>query len=106
MESIGFLVNDIIQCLSNHIHHKPDLLTAAGGGAREPLLQFIADLTNIPVGHSAMKDRTAYGVYKLLNPNYESDVSKSVDHVFLPNETDKIIEKKEKWKQTIQDSLH
>ena len=105
MESIGFLVNDIIQCLSNHIHHKPDLLTAAGGGAREPLLQFIADLTNIPVGHSAMKDRTAYGVYKLLNPNYESDVSKSVDHVFLPNETDKIIEKKEKWSDSISSYL-
>lgn len=106
MESIGFLVDDILECLSPHIKQKPDLLTAAGGGAREPLLQFIADLTGISVGHSAMKDRTAYGVYKLLNPNYESDLSKNVDYIFSPNTTNKIIEKKSQWKQTIQDSLH
>jgi len=101
MESIGFLVNDIIQCLITHIQHRPDLLTAAGGGAREPLLQFVADLTGIPVGHSAMKDRTAYGVYKLLNPNYESDVTKSVYHIFSPNSSSEIREKKDKWRGAI-----
>ena len=105
MESIGFLVDDILECLSPHIKQKPDLLTAAGGGAREPLLQFIADLTGISVGHSAMKDRTAYGVYKLLNPNYESDLSKNVDYIFSPNTTNKIIEKKEKWRTLLKKFL-
>lgn len=101
MESIGFLVNDILGCLSPIIKSKPNILTAAGGGARNPLLQFIADLTGLPVGHSAMKDRTAYGVYKLLNPNYQSDASKNMDQIFSPEQSDKIKEKKEQWRDAI-----
>ena len=101
MESIGLLVNDILECLAPVMKSKPGLLTAAGGGARAPLLQFIADLTGIPVGHSAMKDRTAYGVYRLLNPDYESDSSKSIDLIFSPNPSEIIKEKKLKWKAAI-----
>ena len=101
MESIGFLVNDILECLSLNIKNKPDFLTAAGGGARQPLLQFIANLTGIPVGHSAMKDRTAYGVYKLLNPDHNSASLKIMDHVFDPNQKEHQLEKKEKWKNAI-----
>ena len=101
MESIGFLVNDILECLSLNIKNKPDLLTAAGGCARQPLLQFIANLTGIPVGHSAMKDRTAYGVYKLLNPDHNSASLKIMDHVFDPNQKEHQLEKKEKWKNAI-----
>ncbi len=101
MESIGFLVNDILEYLAPYIKNKLGLLTAAGGGAREPLLQFIADLTGIPVGHSAMKDRTAYGVYKLLNPSYKSESLKIMDHVFEPNQKKQQLEKKEKWKNVI-----
>ena len=76
---------------------KPSLLTAAGGGSRSPLLQFIADLTGISVGHSTMKDRTAYGIFRLLNPTYQSDASKSVDKIFSPIPSQKINEKKLKW---------
>ncbi|MCH7762250.1 MAG: hypothetical protein IIB95_00735 [Candidatus Marinimicrobia bacterium] len=65
MESIGFLVSNIIERLDIR-DQMPDLLTASGGGGRPPLLQFIADLLSIPVGHSSMKDRTALGVYYLL----------------------------------------
>jgi len=84
---------------------KPEILTAAGGGARTPLLQFISDLTGIPVGHSAMKDRTAYGVYRLLNPEYQTDLSKSIDTIFSPNPTEKIYEKKSLWRNAIQGNI-
>jgi glycerol kinase len=83
---------------------KPSLLTAAGGGARSPLLQFIADLTEIPVRHSAMKDRTALGVYRLLNPNYKSDTSKSMDQIFSPNSTNKIMKKKLQWRDALKNA--
>ena len=97
MESIGFLVSDILECLEPIMSSKPSLLTAAGGGSRSPLLQFIADLTGISVGHSTMKDRTAYGIFRLLNPTYQSDSSKSVDQIFSPIPSQKINEKKLKW---------
>ena len=45
----------------------PDMLTASGGGARAPLLQFIADMLMIAVGHISLKDRTAIGVLQLLH---------------------------------------
>jgi glycerol kinase len=80
-------------------------LTAAGGGSRSPLLQFIADLTGISVGHSTMKDRTAYGIFRLLNPTYQSDSSKSVDQIFSPILSQKINEKKLKWRNAIQDNI-
>ena len=66
MESIGFLVHDIIKQmdLKNAL---PDMLTASGGGARAPLLQFIADMLMIAVGHISLKDRTAIGVLQLLH---------------------------------------
>ena len=105
MESIGLLVNDILDCLSPVMRSKPEILTAAGGGARTPLLQFISDLTGIPVGHSAMKDRTAYGVYRLLNPEYQTDLSKSIDTIFSPNPTEKIYEKKSLWRNAIQGNI-
>ena len=60
-------------------HSGKKKLTASGGGARSPLLQFIADLTGLPVCHSTMKDRTAYGVYQLIRPKekYLSKFEKS-----------------------------
>jgi len=65
MESIGFFVHDIIQTL------KKDGLDitsvqSAGGGARKPLLQFIADLLDVPVKRPKLKDKTALGVFRLL----------------------------------------
>ncbi len=66
MESIGFLVYDILTAISGLIIHDLPMITASGGGARIALLQFIADLLQIPVGHTTLEDRTALGVYKLL----------------------------------------
>ena len=66
MESIGFLVHDIIKQmdLKNSL---PEMLTASGGGARAPVLQFIADMLMINVGHISLIDRTAIGVSQLLH---------------------------------------
>ena len=92
MESIGFLVYDIIRSLEPIIKSRPAKLTASGGGARDSLLQFIADLVMVPVEHSAMRDRTAYGVYRLLNPDQDYSAFKS-DKIFYPskNNVDKKI---------------
>ncbi|MDE0587973.1 MAG: FGGY family carbohydrate kinase [Candidatus Marinimicrobia bacterium] len=67
MESIGFLVNDIWNLVKTHLNIMPKSVMASGGGARNPLLQFISDLTGLTVTHSIMKDRTALGVHALLN---------------------------------------
>jgi glycerol kinase len=66
MESIGFLVYDILTAIGGQTIHDLSMINASGGGARKVLLQFIADLLQIPVGHTTLKDRTALGVYKLL----------------------------------------
>lgn len=61
MESIAFLVADILDRLQS----LPDLqiyrITAAGGAARRPLLQFQADLLGVPIHHSSIADATALG---------------------------------------------
>ena len=86
MESIGFLVHDII----NQMDLKdalPDMLTASGGGARAPLLQFIADILMITVGHISLKDRTAIGVLQLLYKNdtgHYLSVGAECDEIFEP----------------------
>ncbi len=104
MESIGFLTLDIIERLDIH-NHMPDLLTASGGGGRPPLLQFIADLLGIPVGHSSMKDRTAFGVYYLLKKYTGETVEISgtdCDMIFEPAMEDEL--KKEKircWRSAL-----
>ena len=48
-----------------------------GGGAREPLLQFIADILNVPVIISSEKDKTARGVFRLLFKNHYREFPKS-----------------------------
>nr|MCS5640836.1 FGGY-family carbohydrate kinase [Candidatus Neomarinimicrobiota bacterium] len=81
MESIGFLTYDILEQMKPIATSWPKKLTASGGGARSPLLQFIADLTGLPVCHSTMKDRTAYGVYQLIRPK-EKNLSKFEESYF------------------------
>jgi glycerol kinase len=66
MESIGFLVYDIYRRILTKYRPQAALITASGGGAQPPLLQFIADLLELPVGHTTLKDRTALGVFHLL----------------------------------------
>ncbi len=89
MESIGFLVDDIYREMTSVISHTDSLITISGGGARQPLLQFIANLLQQPVAHSTVKDRTAMGVFRLLRKldNDESPATRaSYDEVFYPTE--------------------
>ena len=86
MESIGFLVHDIIKQMDLK-DALPDMLTASGGGARAPLLQFIADMLLITVGHISLKDRTAIGVLQLLykkNTGHYLSVGAECDEIFVP----------------------
>ena len=85
METIGFLVHDIYKSIIDKTKLKPELITVSGGGARSPLLQFIADLLQIQIGHTTLKDRTALGVYKLLrlsDNKFIADESVECDNIF------------------------
>lgn len=87
METIGFLVHDIYKSIVDKTKLKPNLITVSGGGARNPLLQFIADLLQIKIGHTTLKDRTALGVYKLLwlsDGKVITDESVECDKIFSP----------------------
>jgi glycerol kinase len=97
METIGFLVHDIFKSIANKTKHKPELITVSGGGAREPLLQFIADLLQIKIGHTVLKDRTALGVYKLIrmsDNNFIADESVECNKIFTPKMDDSIRKEK------------
>ena len=65
MESIGFFIHDIIQTLKKDGLEITSVISS-GGCARKPLLQFIADMLDIPVKRSELKDKTALGVFRLL----------------------------------------
>ncbi len=102
MEKIGFLVHDIFKSISEKTKLKPKLITVSGGSARDPLLQFIADLLHIKIGHTALKDRTALGVYKLLrlsNKKFIADESVECDKIFS-SKIDKALreEKLKNWR--------
>ena len=101
MESIGFLVNDILECLKPAVATLPNMLTAAGGSARPSLLQFIANVTGMRIGYSSIKDRTAFGVFRILNDGYMGENSNWVDTVFYPEQSVNIIEKKAQWRKAI-----
>jgi len=85
MESIGFLVHDILQTMN--INQSKNLIPTSGGGAREPLLQFIADITGKTIGHSSMKDRTSFGVFSLLKKAAREKIVDKLgkcDQIFTP----------------------
>jgi glycerol kinase len=70
-------------------------ITASGGGSRPPLLQFIADLINIPVGHTILKDRTALGVFQLIGgENISATNSVECDYYCSPEMSASIRDKK------------
>lgn len=99
MESIGLLVHDILKTMNIVLNEK--MIPVSGGGARPPLLQFIADLTGVSIGHTAMKDRTAFGVFKLLKKAAgESIVNERVecDQIFTPKMGESVKQLKlEQW---------
>ena len=80
MESTGFLVHDIVQTLKKD-GFEIISIQSGGGGARKPLLQFIADLLGIPVKRSKQKDKTALGVFRLLFNNQFGEFPK-ITHSF------------------------
>ena len=98
MESIGFLVNDILNCIKSEGIKLPKTLTASGGGAKSTLLQFIADITGIIIKHSILKDKTAVGVYRLLSGDGLTQVSEeSNQKVYFPENTSGLNIKKDNW---------
>ena len=109
METIGFLVHDIYRSIIKATNLDPKLITASGGGAREPLLQFIADLLQIKIGHTALKDRTALGVYKLLlsaDNSAEQLFSVECDKIFSPQIDSDLRKKKlQNWRSAIEKLL-
>ena len=106
MESIGFLFNDILNCFSESGVELPKSINASGGAARPVLLQFISSLTNLEIYYSDLKDRTAVGVYKLLN-NEEYRDANELDNKgrrFKPKCLTSRNEKVKKWHRTLIDS--
>lgn len=105
METIGFLVHDIYNAIIKETKIQPTMVTVSGGGARDPLLQFISDLLQITIGHTTLKDRTALGVYKLLkysHKNIDQKDSIECDKVFTPKmNTENRKVKLENWKEAI-----
>ncbi len=92
MESIGFLVYDIYSRIKDRFPLTAKLITAGGGGSRSPLLQFIADLLQLYVGHTTLKDRTALGVFMLLQAgsgHAPENRSVECDLVFKPQMEEK-----------------
>ncbi len=104
MESIGFLVYDIIQTLIKS-GFSYSMIHAGGGGSRSPLLQFIADLLGVPVKLSKQKDKTAVGVYRLLFFNKFGefpDTPQFKQKEFLPKITStRRKEKIERWNKAL-----
>jgi glycerol kinase len=109
METIGFLVHDIYKSIINETNVTPELITVSGGGARSPLLQFIADLLQIKIGHTTLKDRTALGVYKLLklsDDKFNADKSVECDKIFSPQmDKSKRQEKLTNWRAALEKIL-
>ena len=100
MESIGFFVHDIMQTLIKD-GFEITSIQSAGGGARKPLLQFMANLLDIPVKWSKIKDKTALGVFRLLFRKQFGkfpEITHSFQEKFFPKMTsNQRKEKLEKW---------
>ena len=102
MESIGFLVNDILNCIIKAGLDLPETLTASGGGAKSSLLQFTANITGKTISHSLVKDKTAFGIYRILSSNNLDQISKeATGDIFYPEKIPTLKGKTDKWKQGI-----
>ena len=100
MESIGFLIYDILEKLREAGLKVPEVLKASGGSARPVLLQFISDLTKLKIGYYDVLDQTAIGVSKILRDSlFKKDDYKL--EVFSPNQLANRSIKLSKWKKII-----
>jgi glycerol kinase len=105
MESIGFLIHDIFSVSRHENPLHPDVITVSGGGAREPLLQFLTDMLQIPIGLSAMKDKTAMGVLNLLKKSEDANWTPEITYcetIFEPkmNSEDRL-KKLDSWNKAL-----
>ena len=102
MESIGFLTNDIITCLKEAKVVIPNKILVSGGGARSTLLQFISNITRLEINSFKIKDKTAIGVYKLLNKELGTASEENlIDKVFYPSNYKKARTKVFKWNESL-----
>ena len=101
MESIGFLVNDILDILDENNSSISSFITASGGGARDSLLQFISDISGQIIRRPNIRDKTAIGVFRTLCDNYKNVETEEVD-IFKPKLNRIQIPKKIKlWRKII-----
>ena len=106
MESIGFLTNDILNCIASEGIKLPKTLTASGGGAKSTLLQFIADVTGIIINRSLLKDKTAIGVYRLVSGDGLTQIlEESNQKAYYPKNIVGLNIKKEIWRKNIKKLL-
>ena len=84
MESIGFLVNDIMDMIDHNDSTITSYITASGGGARDSLLQFISDISGQIIRRPKIRDKTAIGVFKILCDDYKNTANEEAD-LFKPN---------------------
>ena len=85
--------------LNNNISFDSPLITASGGGARNSLLQFISDLTGQIISRPKIRDKTATGVFRILNSNYTTKQSDD-STLFKPiKNRKKIMHKIKKWRE-------
>ena len=102
MESIGYLINDILECLKSTGIQIPKILMASGGISRPVLLQFIADVTNYKIGYLSIKDQTAIGIFRLLKGQvFEEDSKKNIKKVFYSKPSILMKNKKEIWREAL-----
>ena len=76
MESIGLLTNDIFQILKKNIPEEIKIITVSGGASKSSLMQFISNIIRRPIIRTKIKDKTAIGIYKILNKNYTDVIDK------------------------------
>ena len=105
MESIGFLTYDILSFFKKNKFSISNDLIVSGGAARPSLLQFIADTTRKNIHLTKLKDKTAYGVLKILSNqlNQTTKVRLNEKIIFSPKNENK--SKVEKWHKAINDYL-
>ena len=105
MESIGFLTYDILSFFKKNKFNVSNDLIVSGGAARSSLLQFIADTTRKNIHLTKVKDKTAYGVLKILSNQFDqtSKVRLNEKIIFHPKNKNK--SKVEKWHRSINSYL-
>ncbi|MFL3005021.1 MAG: FGGY family carbohydrate kinase [Candidatus Neomarinimicrobiota bacterium] len=105
MESIGFLTYDILSFFKKNKFSASNDLIVSGGAARPSLLQFIANITRKNMHLTKIKDKTAYGVLKILSNQLDqtSKIRLNEKIIFCPKNKNK--SKVEKWHKSINSYL-